>query len=90
LARRLHETLHVETLEQLEAALHERDGEKVAGVGARRLSMLRASLAQMLGQAGRCARTSPGLPEGNVAMIRMLQKGFPLDYVKSRRRGLSR
>jgi hypothetical protein len=58
LARRLHETLHVETLEQLEAALHEPDAKKVAGVGPRRLSMLRASLAQMLGRI-RSVRTNP-------------------------------
>jgi len=48
LAKRLHETLHVETLEQLEAALHEPNAKKVSGVGPRRLSILRASLAQML------------------------------------------
>ena len=48
LANRLHEALHVDTLEQLEAALHDPDSQKVAGVGPRRLAMLRASLAQML------------------------------------------
>jgi hypothetical protein len=48
LARRLHETLHVETLEQLEAALHEKGGKPVAGIGPRRLAILNASLGQML------------------------------------------
>jgi predicted flap endonuclease-1-like 5' DNA nuclease len=48
LAKRLHETLHVETLEQLEAALHEKDGRSVAGIGPRRLAILRAALSQML------------------------------------------
>ena len=47
LANRLHETLHVETLEQLETALHERDGKPVAGIGPRRLAMLHAALAQI-------------------------------------------
>jgi hypothetical protein len=47
-AKRLHETLHVETLEQLEAALHQKDRQAVAGIGPRRLAMLRAALAQML------------------------------------------
>jgi hypothetical protein len=47
-AKRLHETLHVETLEQLEAALHEKGRQAVAGIGPRRLAMLRAALAQML------------------------------------------
>jgi DNA polymerase (family 10) len=58
LARRLHETLHVETLEQLEAALYDPDAKKVAGIGPRRLSMLRASLAQMLARI-RSVRTPP-------------------------------
>lgn len=44
LSKRLHETLHVETLEQLEAALHEKDGDAVAGIGPRRLAILRAAL----------------------------------------------
>jgi DNA polymerase/3'-5' exonuclease PolX len=46
LAKRLHETLGVETLEQLEAALHEKDGRAVSGIGPRRLAMLRAAFAQ--------------------------------------------
>jgi predicted flap endonuclease-1-like 5' DNA nuclease len=58
LAKRLHETLHVETLEQLEAALHEKDGKSVAGIGVRRLSMLRAALSQMLARI-RPIRTGP-------------------------------
>jgi hypothetical protein len=48
LARRLHEALHVETLEQLEAALHERGAATIPGVGPRRLAALRAVLGQML------------------------------------------
>lgn len=48
LAKRLHETLHVETLEQLEAALHDKGTGSVAGIGPRRLAMLRATLNQML------------------------------------------
>jgi predicted flap endonuclease-1-like 5' DNA nuclease len=45
LARRLHETLHVETLEQLEAALHE-GAKSVPGLGPRRRAALRAVLAR--------------------------------------------
>jgi len=48
LARRLHETLHVETLEQLEAALHEKGAKPVAGLGSRRRAALRAVLNQVL------------------------------------------
>jgi hypothetical protein len=58
LAKRLHDTLQVETLEQLEAALYDTDVKKVAGVGPRRLAILRASLAQMLARV-RSVRTTP-------------------------------
>lgn len=58
LAKRLHETLHVETLEQLEAALHEKGGRSVAGIGPRRLAILRAALGQMLARI-RAVRTGP-------------------------------
>lgn len=59
LAKRLHETLRVETLEQLEAALHDAARPPVPGVGPRRLAMLRAALAQMLTRI-RSRRTPPG------------------------------
>jgi predicted flap endonuclease-1-like 5' DNA nuclease len=58
LAKRLHETLHVETLEQLEAALHEKDGKAIGGIGPRRLAILRAALGQMLARI-RVVRTQP-------------------------------
>jgi predicted flap endonuclease-1-like 5' DNA nuclease len=58
LAKRLHETLHVETLEQLEAALHESGTKTVAGIGPRRLAILRAALGQMLARI-RPVRTGP-------------------------------
>lgn len=58
LAKRLHETLRVETLEQLEAALHEQKAGVVAGIGPPRLAILRAALAQMLARI-RPARTGP-------------------------------
>jgi DNA polymerase/3'-5' exonuclease PolX len=58
LAERLHETLHAETLEQLEAALHEGDGRKIPGIGPRRQAMLRAGLGQMLSRI-RPVRTAP-------------------------------
>lgn len=48
LAKRLHEELGVETLEQLEAALHDQNRKNIKGLGPRRLAMLRASLAQAL------------------------------------------
>jgi DNA polymerase (family 10) len=48
LAQRTHETLHVDTLEALEAAAHDGRLEAVPGVGARRAAAWRASLANML------------------------------------------
>jgi len=48
LARRLCETLHVDTLEALETAAHDGRLETVPGVGPRRAAMLRAALANML------------------------------------------
>lgn len=58
LAKRLHETLHVETLEQLEAALHEKEGRAIVGIGPRRRAMLRAELGQVLARI-RPTRTGP-------------------------------
>ena len=48
----------METLEQLEAALHEKSANDVAGIGPRRLAILRAALAQMLARI-RAVRTGP-------------------------------
>lgn len=58
LAKRLHETLQVDTLEQLEAAFHEKDSKPVAGIGPRRLAIIRAVLSQMLARI-RPERTGP-------------------------------
>jgi predicted flap endonuclease-1-like 5' DNA nuclease len=58
LAKRLHETLDVETLEQLEAALHGPTATRVPGIGTRRLAMLRAALNQTLSRL-RPIRTLP-------------------------------
>ncbi|MCC6752277.1 MAG: DNA-binding protein [Deltaproteobacteria bacterium] len=50
LARRIAETLHLESLEELEIAAHDGRLQSVAGVGERRAAGIRASLAQMLGR----------------------------------------
>jgi hypothetical protein len=67
LAKRLHETLNVETLEQLEAALHEKDLRAVPGIGPRRIAILRAALAQMLARV-RAVRMGPA-DEPSVDML---------------------
>ena len=53
LAQRIHETLHVSTLEQLEDAAHRGRLDEVPGMGVRRDKMLRAALAGMLSRVGR-------------------------------------
>ena len=58
LARQLHETLRVETLEQLETALHEEGAAAVPGIGPRRLAMIRAALGHMLARI-RAVRIGP-------------------------------
>jgi putative hydrolase len=60
LAQRIHDELHVDTLEGLESAAYDGRLEGVRGVGERRLSALQASLAKML---GRPRVSRPKLPE---------------------------
>ncbi len=59
LAQRIHDELHVETLEALENAAYDGSLERLKGVGERRLSALRASLASMLGRPRRGFRKEP-------------------------------
>lgn len=60
LARRLHDTLHVDTLAALETAAHDGRLESVPGIGRRRLAALRAALATML---QRTRRSPPSLEQ---------------------------
>jgi len=62
LARRLHESLDVDTLEELEIAAHDGRLELIPGVGPRRAAMLRAALATMLGRRRLPARSKETLP----------------------------
>jgi DNA polymerase (family X) len=50
MARRLHEQLDVDSLEALESAAHDGRLAAVPGIGARRVEMIRQSLASMLGR----------------------------------------
>jgi len=63
LARLIHESLEVETLEALEVAAHDGRLDQVPGIGARRLDMIRAALAAMLGRRPARARTPAAEPE---------------------------
>lgn len=64
-ARAIHDTLHVDTLEGLEAATHDGRLQDVPGVGPRRAAQIQASLASMLGRrvarAPRAAQAAPGV-----------------------------
>jgi putative hydrolase len=53
LAERIHDQLHVDTLEALEVALHDGRLEEVRGIGPRRAAGIRATLSSMLGQSPR-------------------------------------
>ncbi|MDX1385139.1 MAG: helix-hairpin-helix domain-containing protein, partial [Thermoanaerobaculia bacterium] len=64
LAHRLHEELHVDTLESLEVAAHDGRLEKVDGVGARRAEAIRGALALRLARdlgPGRRSRLRPAV-----------------------------
>lgn len=63
LAGRIHDDLHVDTLEQLEAAAYDGRLDSLPGIGDRKLQAIRATLATMLGRARRrSARVRNGGP----------------------------
>lgn len=72
LARRLHEQLHVETLEQLAQALGETPSERVAGLGARR----RESLSQAIAKLIRRTRPLRAEDEPDVDMILAVDEAY--------------
>ena len=69
LAERIHDELHVDTLEALEVAAHDGRLESVAGVGPRRAAAIRASLEAMLsrGRSRRSARAAGSAVAGVAA-----------------------
>lgn len=62
LARSIHDSLHVDTLEALEIAAHDGRLAAVPGVGTRRAAAIRAGLAALLGQKGVARRTGQESP----------------------------
>ncbi len=58
LAIRIHDTLHVDTLEALEAAAHDGRLQAIPGIGPRRAQAIRSALASMLGRIRRRRVTS--------------------------------
>ena len=68
LAKRIHETLDIDSLEALEVAAHDGRLASVPGIGPRRAAMLRATLASVLGR-GRPVRAPTPAAEPPVAML---------------------
>lgn len=69
LARLIHEHLHVDTLEALEAAAHDGRLEKVPGIGRQRLSIIRNALSEILSRRRAGKRYSPGPSPPPVALL---------------------
>ena len=67
LAARIHDTLHVDSLEALELAAHDGRLAGVSGLGPRRVASIRASLAAMLGRARERSPVDRAAP--SVAML---------------------
>ena len=66
LARRIHDTLHVDTLEALEVAAHDGRLASVPGIGPRRAAIIRGALGTMLGR----PRPRPhGIEEPSVGLL---------------------
>jgi DNA polymerase (family 10) len=71
LAHAIHEALHADTLEALEAAAHDGRLEGVPGVGPRRAAAIRGALSSMLGRRIERAARAPG--DGAPAVETLLQ-----------------
>ena len=67
LATRIHDALHVDTLEALEVAAHDGRLASVPGIGPRRAAMIRSALAGMLGRAS--GRPAPPAEEPSVETL---------------------
>ncbi len=78
LAERIHEELHIDTLEALELAAHDGRLEHVPGVGPRRAATIRANLHEMLAR-GRAHHRAPqieGQRTPSVATILMVDREY--------------
>ena len=61
LAEQIHDSLHIDTLEGLEAAAYDGRLEGVPGLGVRRVTAIRNALSQLLGRTRRPARPPAGI-----------------------------
>ena len=72
LARQIHDTLHVETLEALEVACRDRRLENVPGIGPRRAAAICALLTAMLDTRRAIRRLRPPLPTPHGPAVKLL------------------
>jgi len=81
LAERIHEELHVDTLESLELAAHDGRLESVPGVGPRRAAAIRASLQAMLSRSRPrlAARSAGAAHEPDVATLLAVDREYRHD-----------
>jgi DNA polymerase (family X) len=78
LAERIHDELHVDTLEGLELAAHDGRLESVTGVGPRRAAAIRASLQSMLSRSRphRATATTGAAPEPPVSALLAVDREY--------------
>jgi putative hydrolase len=69
LARQIHEALHIDTLEALEVAAHDGALAGVPGIGLRRIAVIQAGLARMLGRAPGGGRNRRRIREPGVGLL---------------------
>jgi Holliday junction resolvasome RuvABC DNA-binding subunit len=86
LAERIHEELHVDTLEALELAAHDGRLESVPGVGPRRAAAIRASLQAMLSRSRPrlAARSAGAAHEPDVATLLAVDREYRRDAESGR------
>ena len=68
LAERIHDALHIDSLEELEVAAHDGRLQAVPGVGRRRVAAIQASLAAILGHFRRTTRVTKDAPPVTVLL----------------------
>jgi len=75
LAEQIHDSLHVDTLEGLEAAAYDGRLEGVPGMGVRRVTAIRNALAQLLSRTRRPARPPAGV-EPDIAVLLAVDREY--------------
>lgn len=73
LASQIHDELHIDTLEALENAAYDGSLSRVKGIGDRRLTALRASLASMLGRTRKDVR-QPAAGDPGIALLLQIDR----------------